>query len=85
MKQKERKQQTSVEYPLYNICYKTKDGEEKVISREVSLDSGIRAIRKFDHLLLSNRKVIKDVLYCYLLPLLEKRPAYDKETGLWSY
>lgn len=84
MKQ-EKKQQQTVEYPLYNVCYMKKNGEQKVVKEEVGLRKGIEAMKKFDNLLASNRAIISDILYCFLLPLLDKKPHLDEATGQWSY
>lgn len=80
-----KKQQPSVEYPLYNVCYMTKNGEQKVVCKEVGLRKGIEAIKKFDNLLTCNGALVKDILYCFLFPLRDKKPRLDPGTGLWSY
>lgn len=73
-------------YPLYNICYKMKDGQDKVVSQEVTLKQGIIAMKKFDQVLVNGSKeLVKDVLYCYLLPLLDKKPHFDAERGEFVY
>lgn len=84
MKQLEKKQRPA-EYPLYNVCYKKKNGEENVVSECVTLRKGIEALKKFDHLILSNRSVVSDILYCFLLPLIDKKPHYDEATRTFIY
>ena len=84
MEQNEKKQKNA-EYPLYNVCYMKKDGEEKVVSECVTLRKGIEAIKKFDHLILSNRSIVSDILYCFLLPLIDKKPHFDETTGTFIY
>lgn len=72
-------------YPLYDVCYKMKDGSEKVIAQGVTLQKGIACMKKFDQVLVSGRSLIEDVLYCFLLPLLDKKPVFDIEEGSYIY
>lgn len=85
MSKDQKKWQASVEYPLYNVCYKKKDGEEKVVCKEVGLRKGIEALKKFDNLLTCNGALVRDILYFFMLPLRDKKPILDHETGLWCY
>ena len=82
---KERTKKPLTDYPLYNVCFMKKDGEEKVVSEKVSLRKGIEAIKKFDRLLVTNGKSMKDILYCYLKPLREIKPHYDADIGTFTY
>lgn len=72
-------------YPLYDVCYKKKDGTEKVVSECVPLKKGIEAIKKFDNLILTNGAVVRDILYCYLMPRRDLKPHFDMELGTWIY
>lgn len=85
MKQTEKKQQPSVEYPLYNVCYMKENGEQKVVCKEVGLRKGIEAMRKFDNLLTCNGALVRDILYFFLFPLRDKKPHFDKVTGTFTY
>lgn len=70
---------TKIEYPLYNVCFKMKNGEEKIVRKEVSLQQALASIRKFDRILVTQRSEVKDVHYCFLVPLMNKIPYYDAE------
>ena len=85
MSKDQKKWQPSVEYPLYNVCFMMKNGEQKVVCKEVGLRKGLEAMRKFDTQLTCNGDLIRDILYCFLFPLRDKKPTLDPETGLWSY
>ena len=72
-------QTNRISFPLYNFCFKMKNGEEKIVRKEVSLQQGLASIRKFDRILVTQRSEVKDVHYCFLVPLMDKFPYYDAE------
>ena len=73
-------EEVTIEYPAYNICYHYKDGREETVRESVSLKQGITAIKKFDRLICSNRSLIKDIHYIFLVPL-EKPFIRPKESN----
>lgn len=83
--EEKKKKRTRLGYPLYNVCYKMKDGEDKVVAENVTLQQGIAFQRRFDNVLVSSRAMLKDVLYCFMLPLLDKKPRFDLESGNLVY
>lgn len=73
------------EYPLYNLCCKYTDGKERVIKEKVGIKEGCIDLKKFDRLFSANKEAVKDVLYCYLIPLRDLKPRIDMDTGDYIY
>ena len=64
---------TTIEYPLYNVCYCRNNGQIKEVSKRVSLKDGIAAIKRFDRMICCHGKLVKDIAYMFLKPVKEIR------------
>jgi len=64
---------TTIEYPLYNVCYQRTDGREKTLQEEVSLKQGIEAMKRFDKMYSKNSRLLIDVDYLFLRPINKTR------------
>lgn len=55
---------------LYDVCYRKKGGEDKVISEGVSIKKGLKEIRNFKRLLECDSPFVSEILYVFLKPLM---------------
>lgn len=55
---------------LYHVCYKKKDGQEKVICESVSIKKGLKAIKNYKRLLDAGASIADEIQYVYLIPLI---------------
>ncbi len=55
---------------LYDVCYRKKNGEDKVLSESVSIKKGLKEIRNFKRLLECDSPIVSEILYVFLKPLM---------------
>ena len=55
---------------LYDVCYRKKSGEDKVISEGVSIKKGLKEVRKFKRLMECGSPIFGEILYVFLKPLM---------------